>query len=265
VRYLLGMPNSLSPDAIARCLSTRWLGRADLRVVAETGSTNRDMLDAPDALHGAVLIAEEQTAGRGRRDRTWSGAVGQELLFSVALQPPVAFEHWPSLSLVAGVAVHEAMSRALARAVDLKWPNDILVDGRKICGILCESVFDPSPRAVVGIGLNVNSLAVSRPPELAPIAASLREIAGREFDRAEVLASLLGDLERSYEAWLADRAAVFRDWERRAGLPGRKVRVQEDAASYDGVAQGIDADGCLRVTVNGVLRRVACGDVALLT
>jgi BirA family biotin operon repressor/biotin-[acetyl-CoA-carboxylase] ligase len=255
-------PADLDPAAIAAGLRTKQLGRSALRVVPATGSTNQDLLaEAGAAPHGATLIADHQTAGRGRRQRAWWNEPGKDLLLSVLLRPDVAAERLPSLTLAAGLAACETVSRALGRAADLKWPNDVLLGGKKICGILCQSALTAPPAAVVGFGVNVNSAASARPAELQPLAVSLLDATGAAHDRGKLAAALLNDFEAFYDQWLADRAALFQMWAERARLLGRKLRVAEEGRTYAATAVGIDEEGRLLVAVAGERRTIASGDV----
>jgi BirA family biotin operon repressor/biotin-[acetyl-CoA-carboxylase] ligase len=159
------------------------------------------MFDA-DAPEGALAVAEEQTAGRGRLGRTWEAPAGTSILASVVLRPPVAPPRLPELSLVAGEAVAAALRDAAGVDPTLKYPNDVLLDGRKVAGILAES---SEGRVVLGIGVNVNQTAAELPPGVP--ATSLRLATGQPFERAPLLASVLARLEHGYDAWVRGLAA----------------------------------------------------------
>jgi BirA family transcriptional regulator, biotin operon repressor / biotin---[acetyl-CoA-carboxylase] ligase len=165
-----------------------------------TASTQR-MLD-PDAPEGAVAVAEEQTEGRGRLGRTWQAPAGTSILVSIVLRPPVSGPKLPELSLVAGEAVAEALRLAVGVDATVKHPNDVLLDGRKVAGILAEA---SEGRVVLGIGVNVNQPAAALPPDVP--ATSLKLATGRTFERAPLLAAILAELERAYDAWISGLAA----------------------------------------------------------
>ena len=222
----------------------------------ETTST-QDVLRAGDLPHGAVAVAEHQTAGRGRSGRHWDDAPSTALLFSVLLRPPQTTP-FAQLSLVAGLAVAAAIEREAELPATVKWPNDVLVDGRKAAGILLEAA---EARVVCGIGINVNQEERDLPllPRLP--ATSLRIGAGRPFDRAVILAAVLGELERRYALWLTAGLTGFADeLEHRHAVRGRRVRVGDRA----GTAGAIAADGRLEIVLDrGDVVLVESGEVEL--
>jgi BirA family transcriptional regulator, biotin operon repressor / biotin---[acetyl-CoA-carboxylase] ligase len=166
--------------------------------VEQCASTQR-LLGDEDS-EGAVALAEEQTEGRGRLGRRWLSPPGVSLLFSLLLEPPVATARLPELTLVAGQACAEAIAHVTGLTPEIKLPNDILVGGRKTAGILAEA---REGRVVLGIGVNVNVPVKELPQGIDPPATSLMLEAGRELDRAELLAELLDRLERAYDGWVA--------------------------------------------------------------
>jgi BirA family biotin operon repressor/biotin-[acetyl-CoA-carboxylase] ligase len=220
----------------------------------ETAST-QDVLRDSEHPHGAVAVAEHQTAGRGRSGRHWEDEPGTSLLFSVVLEPP-AGAPLPELSLVAGVAVAVALEREAAVPTLVKWPNDVLVAGEKVAGILLEASGD---RVVCGIGINVHQEPGELPRETRAPATSLRLAAGRRFDRGVLLASVLEELERRYAAWLERGLAASADeLERRNALDGAVVRVD----GRRGTAGSIKADGRLTVELDsGETLLVESGEV----
>jgi BirA family transcriptional regulator, biotin operon repressor / biotin---[acetyl-CoA-carboxylase] ligase len=189
------VPDSLEPDAVRPLLRGRF--GHDYRYVEQTPSTQRLLEDADE---GAVAVAEEQTEGRGRLGRSWHAQPGTSLLASILLEPAVASERLPELTLVAGEACAEAIAAVTGLAPTIKHPNDVLVEGRKVAGILAEA---RDGRVVVGIGINVNARADELPTETDTPAGSLSLAAGRELSRAELLAELLLRLERRYDRWLS--------------------------------------------------------------
>jgi BirA family biotin operon repressor/biotin-[acetyl-CoA-carboxylase] ligase len=219
-------------------------------------SSTQQLLDG-SAPEGAVAVAEQQTAGRGRLGRVWEAPPGNAILMSVVLRPP-AMRPAPQLSLVAAVAVARTVERVAGLDPGIKWPNDVLVDGRKVCGILAES---RGGIVVLGIGLNVNQTEEEFPPapRLAP--ASLRTATGREHDRAPILAELLWQLEKAYDAWCASGLeALHAELTRRDVLRGRRVEVGGERARAD----GIDPSGALVVELGGERRLVESGEVVVV-
>jgi BirA family biotin operon repressor/biotin-[acetyl-CoA-carboxylase] ligase len=237
----------------------------DVVVTAETGSTNADVAAAARAgsPEGTVHTTDAQTAGRGRLDRTWSAPAGSGAIVSVLLRPDsVPAARWVWLPLLAGLAV-DATVHECGVASGLKWPNDVLVDGRKIAGILLERVeTDLGPAAVVGVGLNVSLRRDELPVETA---TSLALEDATETDRTIVIRSLLRNLEALYRAWSAsggDPAAGIREsYVRRCVTIGARVRVllpQDE--QWVGEATGIDDLG--RLLVDG--RAISAGDITHL-
>ena len=173
------------------------LGRP-YRFVETTPSTQR-LLDA-DEPEGATVAADVQTEGRGRLGRVWLAPPGKALLFSVQLRPRTAMPLWPELSLVAGAAVADALRAETGIAAELSRPNDVLVEGRKLVGVLAEAV---PGRVVLGVGVNVGQTAAELPADAPKPPTSLLTETGREFPRAPLLAAILLELERGYDAWQA--------------------------------------------------------------
>lgn len=191
------MADSLAREVLEPLLRGR-LGRP-YRHVTRCETTQRLLPD--DAPEGAVVATDEQTAGRGRRGATWEAPPGRGLLFSLRLLPDAPGERLPELTVVAATAVADAFSAVTRLRAEVKHPNDVLVGGRKAAGVLAETV---EGRVTLGIGVNVNQTADELPetPRVPP--TSLRIEAGREIERAPLLAELLARLEHRYDAWLAD-------------------------------------------------------------
>jgi BirA family transcriptional regulator, biotin operon repressor / biotin---[acetyl-CoA-carboxylase] ligase len=185
--------DSLEPDAVRPLLRGRF-GR-DFHYVERTPSTQRLLEDSAE---GAVAVAEEQTEGRGRLGRAWHAPPGTSVLVSLLLEPPVASDRLPELTPLAGEACADAIAAVTGLAPTIKPPNDVLVGGRKVAGILAEA---RDGRVVLGIGINVNVAADELPADTETPAGSLSLAAGREFRRAELLAELLLRLEQRYDAW----------------------------------------------------------------
>jgi BirA family biotin operon repressor/biotin-[acetyl-CoA-carboxylase] ligase len=188
--------DSLSPEAVEPRLRGRF-GRP-YEYVVSTPSTQ--LLLPPEAPEGALVAADEQTAGRGRLGRRWLAPAGTSLLCSLQLRPSVASKRLPELTGVASRACTEAIAALTGLDPELKFPNDVLVGGRKVAGILAEA---REERVVLGVGVNVNVPAEELPREVDRAATSLLVETGRELDRAELLAELLEWLERRYDAWLS--------------------------------------------------------------
>jgi BirA family biotin operon repressor/biotin-[acetyl-CoA-carboxylase] ligase len=221
--------------------------------VEECESTQ--LLLGPDDPEGAIATADHQTGGRGRRGRSWVEAPGTSVLVSVLLRPP-AERAAPQLSLVGGLAAAMAVEDALALAAQIKWPNDVMVDRRKVAGVLAEA---REGVVVLGIGINVNQTREQLPSDARVAPASLRTVDGRERDREQLLGSLLAHLDRLYAAWCEGGLdAVYDDLGARDFLRGRRVTVD----GVDGVAQMIGRDGRLAVATESGRVLVESGEVA---
>ncbi|WP_410668752.1 biotin--[acetyl-CoA-carboxylase] ligase [Amycolatopsis sp. cmx-4-68] len=242
---------------------------AKIDVVERTGSTNADLRKAVEdgAADRTVLLAEEQTAGVGRRARTWSSPKGAGLYLSVALRPGVPFSALGSLSVVAGLAVRATAAGVGVDAV-LKWPNDVLAGGAKCAGILAEAVAGAEPSIVLGIGLNVLPLGdVPAGPGGLP-ATSLAERGATNTDRTDVAVALLTEFDELEKRWrLAGgdltEAGLLGDYRAHCATLGQDVEVQlPDGTSLTGRAADIDAAGQLQVDLAGGQRHtVFAGDV----
>jgi BirA family biotin operon repressor/biotin-[acetyl-CoA-carboxylase] ligase len=193
--------DSLAPGAVQPLLAGRF-GRDVYRYEEVTESTQR-LLEEDDP-EGAVAVAEEQTEGRGRLGRTWQAPAGSSVLVSVLLRPDVDAPRLPELSLVAGGAVAEAIAEVTGVDPAIKFPNDVLLDGRKVAGILAES---SDGRVVLGVGVNVNQTENELPTEVQTEPTSLRIQTGGQVDRAALLAAILLRLERAYERWVSGTSA----------------------------------------------------------
>lgn len=235
---------TLDIDRVTSLLQTERLGRA----VAYVDSTETTMADAlreaeAGAKEGLVAIAEEQTAGRGRQGRSWVSPAGVNLYCTVVLRP--SSQQVRSLPVITPLAVCQAIEETASLQPRIKWPNDVLIEGRKVCGILVQSeLTDGAPAfALAGIGINVN-LDVAAHEEIATIATSLRSELGREVSREQVLAATLNHLESLYDA--AGRGDILSPgWKQRLETLGKPVRVEIGSVVEEGTAVDADSDGSL--------------------
>ncbi|HMJ15980.1 MAG TPA: biotin--[acetyl-CoA-carboxylase] ligase [Polyangiaceae bacterium] len=235
-----------------------------LFALSVTGSTNDDALNAAraGAEHGATFLTDQQTSGRGRRGQRWSSPPGENLTFSVLLRPAFAPERAGPFTLAVGLAIRDVAARCIAAPVGIKWPNDLLVNGRKLAGILVESHIQLGKLSalVVGIGLNVHMRAL--PPEIAGIATSLALEGAHEIEREHLLCDVLEALAArlaSYET--LGLSALLPELLAHDALRGRRVRTE----SASGIARGIEVSGGLLVEdPSGSLVSVVSGGVELL-
>lgn len=230
------------------------------------GSTNEVAIKwaREDAPHGAVVTAESQTHGRGRRGRSWSSPAGKGLYLSLVLRPDLAPAHVPQLTILAALAVARTVEQFSGLQADTKWPNDVLLNGRKIAGVLCEAEWKDGRLgfAVVGIGLNVNFRAEDLPERVLFPATSLL-IETREHRLiSEVKPVLLAQTEQLYSLFTNGGWDELRaEYSRRCASIGQPVTVVNEASEYSGVARGIDESGLLIVQTTDGVRSVIAGDV----
>ncbi len=238
-----------------------------LHVVESTGSTNADLLREADhgAIEGQVLVALHQTAGRGRLDRSWVSAAAGSLTFSVLLRPHRSVSEWAWLSLLTGLAVADAVHTETRVDARVKWPNDVLIDGRKVAGILAEGAADAS-HLVLGVGMNNGSHPVGVDALDEGTVTSLAA-QGATISRDHLLASILDALGVRYEQWRARGAAgIESDYRDRCSTIGSAVRVTlPGGLQVQGTAHGVDEVGRLLVTsFDGGELTLAAGDVVHL-
>jgi BirA family biotin operon repressor/biotin-[acetyl-CoA-carboxylase] ligase len=269
---LVSAPDTPCSAEVLPLLSTSRLGRA-CYYLEEAGSTNHEVSARAlsGAAEGLVVAAGRQLAGRGRQSRAWFSPSGVNLYFSLLLRPDVELARAASLPLVAGLAVAEAVSDlATGVAAQVKWPNDILVGGRKLCGILCEmqAETDRVRHIVAGVGVNLNLAREELPEELRERATSLLIETGRSFSRAAVLAAVLNRLEPLYDRWREEGLAPLAEaLALRDALRGRAVALEQGGRRLEGRADGIQPDGALRLqTAEGLVpvysgeAHIGCGE-----
>jgi BirA family transcriptional regulator, biotin operon repressor / biotin---[acetyl-CoA-carboxylase] ligase len=219
------------------------------------------------APEGLCIAAREQSAGRGRLERSWNSRKDAGIYFSIVLRPEFETSFWPLLTLMAALAVVDALLKSCGVRADIKWPNDVYVNERKVCGILAETTDTPSgPAAVIGIGINLTN--GSLPVDLLRTATSIEEVTGQRSDPEKILTELIKAIAERYETLqTADgREHTIREWCAHSTYAfDRRVRVSFDSESFVGVTRGLDGDGALRVeTADGKLRLVRAGDVTAL-
>lgn len=263
---LESMPDILLPQILQRRLQGISLGQ-HIHHFFKTESTNAVALRlaAAGAPHGTLVVAEEQTAGRGRLGRAWHSEKTNGIYCTVVLRPPLSPVQAHLLTLVAGLAAREAVVEVTGLEVDLRWPNDLLAQGKKFCGILTEMQAEAQRirYLVVGVGVNVNHTKF--PPALEAIATSLRLVGGKTYSRLEILERLLAAFERDYNRLLAEGAApLLARFSRFSSYARNKhVRVLGAREEFSGVTAGLDPTGCLLVRrdADGKTVPVLAGDI----
>ncbi|MCP4685638.1 MAG: biotin--[acetyl-CoA-carboxylase] ligase [bacterium] len=273
VRKKLGVafiapPDSLTATEISHKLATRWLGR-NLFCYQAVKSTNDIAAEMSEqgAVEGTVITAEQQTRGRGRLGRHWHSPTGTGIYLSVLFRPNLRPDNAPGISIATAVALADTLEEYLPNDVRIKWPNDILIRGRKMAGILTELSAEGSRinHVIVGIGININQRAGGFPDEIKTIATSLRREVKRKVNRVELLQKFLKNLEKQYERYLIHRLEKSRAKLRRySSLLGREITIRAGKSLTTGIARDIDADGCLILeTAEGEVPIIA-GEVTIV-
>lgn len=267
---LLRDPDSLRAEQIQPFLAgTRFAGGTYL-FKEVTPSTNDDLrlLAGQGAAEGTLVLAEVQEQGRGRRGRRWFGRAGDCLQFSVLLRPPISAQEATLIPLLAATAVARALTSAGAAGVGIKWPNDVLIDGRKVCGVLCEMSVDMEgiQYAMLGIGLNVNTPGALFPPELRETACSLASVSGHPWHRGKLLVGILRELDQQIGlAWRGQFQEILGAWRASAVTLGKSIEVlMPDGRVLKGVAEDVNAQGALMLRdADGRLQALHSGEVSL--
>jgi len=260
---LTGSPDRLYPWEVGRHLDTKFVGR-ELIYRDSVDSTNGVAFELALAgcAEGTCVVAEAQSAGRGRLQRTWHSPYGKNLYLSCVLRPALHPSEVHPLTFISSLAVYDTLASE-GLEPRLKWPNDVLIDGRKVSGTLielsCEA--DRVRFVVIGIGLNVNMADMNA--EIADKATSLLIVSRKPFERTRICGMLLGNLERYYEMVRSQGVGrVCRSWEERAGIRGAYMEITQMGRTYRGVSEGIDSDGAVLLREKGAVTRVIAGDVS---
>ncbi len=256
----------MTADDIRQHLTSETFGRS-LHLFDSLESTNdtAKRLASQGAPEGTVVIALEQRSGRGRQNRTWISEPGKNLTFTVILRPRITPEFLGIVSLYASVAVATSVSSLTGKEAGCKWPNDVVISGKKISGILCESAISGNSvdSVVMGIGLNVNQREF--PDDIAEKSTSLLLETGTATDLSAALCSVLGDLETLYlpsgAGW---PAAMISEWTKRNVILGSRVEAMVRSSRITGIARSVTAAGALRIETDGRMVEVAAGDVHLV-
>ncbi len=262
------MSDFLRKSRICTGLHTEIIGR-EIRVLQQIDSTNLEAirLARQGAAEGLVVLAEFQSQGRGRSGRQWISPPGLNIYFSVILRPPIRPSEAPRISLLAPVAAARSCRETFDFLPQIKWPNDLLYEGKKFAGILSEmkAESDRIRFVVLGIGINVNIPSSLFPPELAPISTSIREIVGKWVSREHFLRSLLTELDHWYQVLLREGFHPVREeWSKMSALHGQCIRVRDGESTLVGRALGLENDGALILeTLDGTVHRIMAGDIVL--
>ncbi len=260
------LPADLNPHSLTEGLALKRIGKPvrSYETLASTNDAVKQAFEAGDA-EGLVVLADSQSSGRGRQGRSWVSPRQVGVYLSVLLKPGIERERIPQLTLLAGVAVAEALKGDVPSPL-LKWPNDVLASGKKLSGILCEFHKSSGGEGVIlGIGVNVNQVLSDFPHELQATATSLSIETGRRCDRAQVIRSLLVSLDREYDDYLLGRQpGLAEKWSRHTDLFGKNIALTHGGTVTRGTALRLDPAGRLIVrTEDGVERAFDSGEVSL--
>lgn len=244
------LPDILAPSLIQMELGDIEIGHKIIHYFRIDSTNDAALaLAVEGAAEGTVVVAEEQTAGRGRFGRKWFSEKSSGIYASVILRPKLSPADAPALTLMAGLAAHRALSAATGLEVDIRWPNDLLVNHKKVCGILTEmnAELGRLHHVVLGIGVNVNNTTM--PSELGAMATSLRIEGGRSYSRAQILVGLLKELERYYKLLKNEgNAPIIRAWAKASTYAeGKTIRVRTSTEDFQAVTAGLDPNGMLRI------------------
>ena len=266
---LVNEPDVLyADDLLARLGRTKIIGR-DIRAFQETTSTNDvvEKLARDGVSEGVVVFAESQTRGRGRLGRKWISPARKGLWFSVLLRPRLRPQETTQLTVAAATALRRAINAQTGLKPEIKWPNDILIHGKKVAGILTElsAELDRVKYVILGMGVDVNVSGMEFPADLKKIATSLKVESGKTVSRPELAIAILHELDRDYTLVCAGKFAQIADeWESHCSTLGHRVAVQTGVRDIRGLAESLAEDGALLLrTEHGHLERIVGGDVTM--
>lgn len=264
---LKSAPEVLSESELGSRIRTRWAGR-NLSYLKETDSTNNDAKRCMEegGVHGTLIVAERQTAGRGRRGKLWESPEGTAVYMTIGMRPEFAPDKVSMLTLVMALSVAEAIEEQSGLEAGIKWPNDVVVNKRKVCGILTEMILEAEYiRCVVtGVGINVNQTAM--PEEIVQTATSLFIEKGEKLSRAALIESVMRHFENNYDRFIdsLDLSELKEAYEARLANKDQLVRVLDPKGEYEGIARGIRCTGELIVELpDGIVREVYAGEVSV--
>ena len=265
--HLVSVPDRMDEVELASIRKTEWAG-AETYYFDKIDSTNTKAKELAEEGHpsGTFVIADQQTAGKGRRGRSWDSLPGTGIYMTLMLKPSINPNHASMLTLVTAMAVANAMHRVTGAEALIKWPNDIVINGKKICGILTEmsAQFDYINHIVVGIGINVHN--ESFPEEISQMASSLMiEAGGKRFHRAQIIAETMSYFEQYYDTFLKtqDLSALVREYDELLVNRNKSVRVLDPKEPFDGKAMGITPKGELIVDTWESRKLVSSGEVSV--
>lgn len=264
--HLVSKPDILSKNEIESGLDTKWAGRK-LYYFDETGSTNDDVKRFAEEgdPHGTLVVTDKQNAGRGRRGRTWVSEKGDNVYFSIALKPDMSPNKASMLTLVMALAVTRAIREETELEALIKWPNDIVVNRKKVCGMLTEMTMelDYIHEVVIGVGININQTVF--PDEIKQNASSLYVESGKKIMRSVLLQKVMHFFEQYYEQFMEtqDLSKLIPEYNQLLVNLDTGVKVLDPKGEYEGIARGVDEQGQLLVEKDGEIIKVYAGEVSV--
>lgn len=261
------IPDVMTAEELGSRLRTAWMGRNCIYMeTVDSTNTRAKRLAEEGAPSGTLVVAEEQTGGKGRRGRGWSAAKGENIMMTLLLRPQIRPEHASRMTLLMAMAVVRGIRKETGLPAGIKWPNDVVVHGKKVCGILTEmsAEIDYINHVVIGTGINVNQEIF--PEEIRMTAGSLCRECGEKICRAKLAAEVLEELEKLYEIFLQteDMSALCREYNELCVNRGHEIRVMEPGKEYTGTTDGINASGELVVRkADGSMVCVYAGEVSV--
>ncbi len=267
---LISSPENMDPHEVAAHLVSSRIGKR-IEFQKMTASTNADAfrLAEEGAAEGTVVLADAQSGGKGRRGRIWASPAGVNLYCSIILRPSIMPHEAPQLTFLSAVAVARAIERTTKLTPEIKWPNDLLISGKKVAGLLNEmsAETDGVNFVILGIGVNLNMTAQQFPPDLRQPATSMLLESGVPIDRSLFAGIMLTELDLLYSDFLTHGFTPVREeWQQRCNARGRRIQVTDSGTDgTGGLFSGIDSDGALLLrSDDGQLLRITCGDVRIL-
>lgn len=263
---LISEPNLLLKSQIASYLDTEWAA-SELLVFDEVDSTNNvaKIQAEKNAPHGTLVVSDVQTAGRGRRGRPWQSPAGTGIWMSLLIRPDIEPRNASMLTLVMALAVRSGIEQIAGISCGIKWPNDIVGDGKKVCGILTEMSAEPDCVNHIVIGVGINVLDEAFPEDIRDVAASIYGLSGEKINRSQLIALIMKEFERVYAEFIRtqDLSGLLEEYNRYLLNTGREVRVLDPAGAYTGTSQGIDKTGRLIVDTGSEVKKVVSGEVSV--
>ena len=261
---LVNIPDKLFPWEINRYLHNSFTKEIIYKETIDSTNTYAFKLALTGKPEGTCIVAESQKSGKGRLNRTWFSPAYQNIYLSVILRPPVHPSKVYPITFLSSLAVHDAVKDLTGLPPTLKWPNDVLINGKKVCGTLLEisTEADMVSFVIIGIGFNINMDAQHTDESIKDKATSLYMETGKTYNRAYVCAVLLSMLERYYSVFLEKgEREICNIWESKALIKGKYIEINQMTEVFRGISEGIDIDGAMLLNINGEVKKIIAGDV----